>query len=217
MLLERPEKFSYEIFLSSRRGEGCHSMFYSRASIRADTYLLLLVCIAQWRPQKVYRSKSSVLLVELQMKHNSWTDRKQIAQFFYCCVFRSKEYNYSVGVVLWFAVLKQGVCKENKHTFFFFFFSTGLHEYLDVNASFANAAMHSFTVHVLQILNLPSIKRLFKSFWICSTTFIVELKCLSRLRKIVEQCKHYMHLIISIMHFNKTFEHCKVHLFRRLF
>lgn len=119
MLLERPEKFSYEIFLSSRRGEGCHSMFYSRASIRADTYLLLLVCIAQWRPQKVYRSKSSVLLVELQMKHNSWTDRKQIAQFFYCCVFRSKEYNYSVGVVLWFAVLKQGVCKENKHTFFF--------------------------------------------------------------------------------------------------
>lgn len=37
-------------------------------------------------------------------------------------------------------------CLQGEQTYLgFFFFSTGSHEYLDVNASFANAAMHSFT------------------------------------------------------------------------
>lgn len=148
--LESLGKFSKEILLLSRKGKGCHSMFYSCSSIK--TFLLLLVCnFTVWTTKSTLIESNCLPLGILcsQSSYKWFTKVKQTGSKLHSSsivVFLEARSTITsllhAVVVLWFAALKQGVCKENKHTFFLF--STRLHDYLALSASFASA-LHSFT------------------------------------------------------------------------
>ncbi len=114
-----------------------------------------------------------------------------MTQYFYCYLSTSKEYNYSAYSLEWFCgLLCWNKVFARRTSVLFFFFSTGLHECLAVNASFANAAMHCFTDACVYTDTHPAINLTpLRFFRICRTAPIADLKCLSRLRQIVEQYK----------------------------